>query len=221
MLALPFPSTVRTAGRERALVREGLAAVEAVALALAETSALVHLPDEVLVLLAPAPRCCNGTLPALARVNLRIETLDFILDYTKGTPRRQAEVAHMIDTKALQVFAAASIVVGLAAAGPLREGTAAWLFGAALFIYVAAAVAAFCVLRTRDFRVVDDAYNIWPQYWNQEDLVVKHALIDDITSASAENADLLGSKGRALKWLVLATAAEVLLVGSAVIASLS
>jgi hypothetical protein len=161
------------------------------------------------------------TSRTLARVKPRTETLDFILDYTKGTPRRQAEVSHEIDTKALQVFAAASIVLGLAAAGPLREGTAAWLFGAALFAYVAAAVAAFCVLRTRDFRIVDDADNIWPRYWNVELLDVKHALVDDITSASAENADLLGSIGRALKWLVVATAAEVLLVGSAVIASLS
>jgi hypothetical protein len=99
--------------------------------------------------------------PTLAGVELRTETLDFILDYTKDTPRRQDEVSHMIDTKALQLFGAASIVLGLAAAGPLREGAAAWLFGAALVVYVAAAVAAFSVLRTRDFRVVDDADNIW------------------------------------------------------------
>jgi hypothetical protein len=157
----------------------------------------------------------------LADVELRAETLDFILDYTKDAPRRQAEVSHMIDTKALQVFAAASIVLGLAAAGPLREGAAVWLFGVALFVYVGAAVAAFFVLRTRDFRVVDDAENIWPQYWHVELVDVKHALVDDITSASAENADLLGSKGRALRWLVVATAVEVVLVGSAVIASLS
>jgi hypothetical protein len=166
------------------------------------------------------------TSPTLAYVEPRSETprpetLDFILDYTKAAPGRQAETSHMIDTKALQVFAAGSIVLGLAAAGPLRHGAAAWLFGAALFIYVGAAVAAFSVLRTRDFRVVDDADHIWPRYWDVELADVKHALVDDITSAYAENAVLLGSKATALKWLVGATAAEVLLVGSAVIASLS
>jgi hypothetical protein len=51
-------------------------------------------------------------------VELRSENLDFILDYTKGAPRRQAETSHGIDTKALQVFAAGSVVLGLAAAGP-------------------------------------------------------------------------------------------------------
>jgi hypothetical protein len=157
----------------------------------------------------------------LADVELRPETLDLILDYTKGTPRRQAEVAHMIDTKALQVFAAASIVLGLAAAGTLREGVAAWLFGAALLVYLVAVVAAFSVLRTRDFRIVDDADNIWPRFWDSEPLDVKHALIDDITSAYAVNAELLRSKGRALTWVVGATATEAVLVGSAVIASLS
>jgi hypothetical protein len=86
---------------------------------------------------------------------------------------------------------------------------------------VIGAVAAFSVLRTRDFRVTDDADHIWPRYWNVELEDLKHALVKDITSAYGENADLLGSKGHALKWLVVATAAEVLLVGGAVIASLS
>jgi hypothetical protein len=161
------------------------------------------------------------TSRTVSGVELRSETLDFILDYTKGAPRRQAETSHGIDTKALQVFAAGSVVLGLAAAGPLRHGAAAWLFGAALFVYVVAAGAAFSVLRTRDFRVVDDADYIWPQYWNAELVDIKHALVDDIASAYVENAVLLGSKGKALKWLVGATAAEVLLVGGAVIASLS
>jgi hypothetical protein len=45
-------------------------------------------------------------------------------------------------------------------------------------------------------------------------------LVTDITSAYAQNADLLGSKGVALRWLVGLTAVEVLLVGAAVLASL-
>jgi hypothetical protein len=103
----------------------------------------------------------------------------------------------------------------------LRDGAAAWLFGAALFVYVIAAGAAFSVLRTRAFRVVDDADHIWARYYDEELEDVKHALVDDISSAVAENAVLLGSKGKALKCLVAATAVEVLLVGLAVIASLS
>lgn len=153
--------------------------------------------------------------------DFRPETLDFILDYTKAAPGRQGETLHAIDTKALQVFAAGSIVLGLAAAGSLRHGAAAWLFGAALAVYVVATVAAFLVLRTRDFRVVDDADQIWARYYDAELEDVKHALVDDIASASAYNAVLLRSKGRALRCLVAATAVEVLLVGLAVIASLS
>ena len=110
---------------------------------------------------------------------------------------------------------------GLAAAGSLRHGAAAWLFGAALVVYLVVAGAAFLVLRTRDFRVVDAADRIWFQYYDAELQDVKHALVDGISSAYAKNAALLGSKGKALKCLVVATAAEVLLVGLAVIASLS
>jgi len=119
------------------------------------------------------------------------------------------------------VFAAGSIVLGLVAAGPLRHGAAAWLFGAALLLYLVAAGAAFCVLRTRSFRVVDDADQICTRYYDEELEDVKHALVDDISSAYAENAVLLGSKGRALKVLVVATAVEVLLVGLAIMASRS
>jgi hypothetical protein len=155
------------------------------------------------------------------RPDLRPDTLDFILDYTKGAPARQADTSHEIDTKALQVFAAGSIVLGLAAAGPLRHGAAAWFFGAALFVYGVVAFAAFSVLRTRDFRVVDDADHIWPRFWNVDLADVKLALVKDITSAFTENSVLLNSKGRALKWLVGATAAEVLLVGLALFVSLS
>lgn len=157
----------------------------------------------------------------LADAGVRPETLDFILEYTKAAPGRQGETSQAIDTKALQVFAAASVVLGLAAAGPLRHGVAAWLLGAALVVYAIAAGAAFSVLRTRDFRVVDDGDRIWTRYYDAELEDVKHALVDDITSACAENAVLLGSKGKALKWLVAATAAEVLLVGLAVILRVS
>lgn len=149
------------------------------------------------------------------------ETLDFILDYIKDGPKRQLEAASAIDSKALQVFAAASIVVGLASAGPLRHGTAAWVYGAGLFVYLAAAAAAFDVLRTRKFRVVDDADHIWPRYWNVELAKVKYALVADITAAFEHNAELLGDKAFALKCLVGATAAEVALVGAAVIVSLA
>lgn len=63
--------------------------------------------------------------------------------------------------------------------------------------------------------VVDDAPNIWPNYWHVEDLTkIKHALIDDVTSAYAENARLLRSKGQGLKVLVGFSALDVLLVGS-------
>jgi hypothetical protein len=157
----------------------------------------------------------------LQHASVPSETLEFILDHTKDAPGRQAETAHQIDAKAIQTFAAGSIVVGLAAAGPLRHGLAAWLFGVALLLYVAAAIAAFSVLRVRDFRVVDDADHIWPRYWNVELVNIKHALVADVTSAYAENANLLGSKGVALKWLMIATATEVVLVGSAVLASLA
>jgi hypothetical protein len=85
-------------------------------------------------------------------MKLQAETLDFIVDYTKATSRGgKPKPAHMIDTKALQVFAAASIVLGLAAAGLCEKAFAAWLFGAAI-----ATVTAFMVLRTRRFRIVDD-----------------------------------------------------------------
>jgi hypothetical protein len=88
-------------------------------------------------------------------------------------------------------------------------------------VYLVVAFSAFLVLRTRDFRVVDDADHIWPKYWHLELVKINHALVDDLTSAYTENAGLLRSKASALKVLVVPTALEVVLVSVAVIASLA
>jgi hypothetical protein len=52
-------------------------------------------------------------------------------------------------------------------------------------------------------------------------LAIDAGHVDDVTSAYAANAKLLRGKAKGLRFLVGATAAEVILVGAAVLASLA
>jgi hypothetical protein len=64
LLDLALAPARRAANCDRASVGERPPAVDAIALALAKTPALIHLLDQVFVRLAPVPRCVDRTLPA-------------------------------------------------------------------------------------------------------------------------------------------------------------
>jgi hypothetical protein len=150
------------------------------------------------------------------------ETLELIYEQTRGGPARQVAAAEAIDSKAVQVFAAASVVLGLGtfAASDLNTLSAV-LYALAAAAYLRAGWAALKILRTRSYRVVDSADRWWPSHRLAETVFVREQILNDLASAAAENRQLLDEKGAPLDTLLVATALEALLVAGAVVAALA
>jgi hypothetical protein len=60
---------------------------------------------------------------------------------------------------------------------------------------------------------------LWNEFWQEGATDIKHAIIDDVSSSYVENRRHLVTKAWALRVAFVATAAEVLLVVSALIAA--
>src|SRR5688572_16037741 len=94
------------------------------------------------------------------------QVLDFLYEITKDTPQGQLEAARALDTKLVQVFGPASVVMGLtqllgATGGAIGTG----LLIAALVLYLAVVVTCMAGLWARDFRVSWHADALWRRYW--------------------------------------------------------
>jgi hypothetical protein len=151
------------------------------------------------------------------------EALELIYEQTRGGPARQQTSFDSIDAKAVQVFAAASVVLGLGTfttATHLR-GIATLLYVFAVLAYVAAGRAAWAILRVRSFRVVDGADRWWPTHRHADPGYLLEQLLDDLATAFQENRARLATKGHPLDLLLSATAIEAVLVAGAVIARLA
>ena len=146
------------------------------------------------------------------------DTLEFMWSATKEAPERQLESARAADTKMVQIFAAASIVIGLAGfatGGAVSDRAVGSLIAAALAAYIFSAFFAFLHLRTRRFRRSLQADVMWTEHWQDEVLDIKHSLVADISSAYRHNKQLLENKARFSLAALVATGLEVVLVGAA------
>jgi hypothetical protein len=155
----------------------------------------------------------SGSLPPRA-------SLDFLYEHLKDGLAAQYDGAGSLDAKAVQSFAATSVVIGLAAAGGGRSGAEAWLIGAAIVFYVVAVAATVFVLWVRRFRVSDDADQIWERYWQADVADIKHALLADIADGYRENDGLLSRKRKGLAIALICGGLEAALVGASLITAL-
>lgn len=144
---------------------------------------------------------------------LRPETLDFIFSASRETLPKQTEAAVGMDAKAIQVFAVASVVIGLAAAGGIRTSAPRALGVLLVAAYVVAAVTSLMTLWVRQFRVSDGTEQLWRNYWADPVDEIKHALIADVADGEVENRGLLAHKRQLLGYAIGATAVESVLVG--------
>ena len=60
---------------------------------------------------------------------------------------------------------------------------------------------------------------LWNEFWQEDVADIKHAIIDDVSSSYVENRRHLVTKRWALRFALAATAAEVLFVVGALIAT--
>jgi hypothetical protein len=147
---------------------------------------------------------------------LNEDTVNLIFEIIRDNPERQVADAKDLDTKMIQVFSAASVVIGLVSFAGRPSNHSWWidvLTGGLLFFYGATALVAFMHLRARKFRRNLYASNLWRDAWDRTPTEIKHALIVDISEAYVHNKPILNQKGRFIQIAVVTTGVEVALVG--------
>jgi hypothetical protein len=147
---------------------------------------------------------------------LNEDTVKLIFEITRDNPERQVADAKDLDTKMVQVFSAASVVIGLVSFADRPSQDSWWidvLIGCLLISYGATALVAFMHLRARQFRRSLYAGNLWREAWDRTPMEIRHALIVDISEAYVHNKPILNQKGRFIQIAVVTTGVEVALVG--------
>lgn len=150
---------------------------------------------------------------------LSSETLNFLFDYTKGAPDKQLERVASLDGKMVQVFSAASVIIGLGGLSGHSGGVAGAVFIAlAVVAYVFVGLFAVKHLRVRDFHRSLQADELWRHLWHHRVEDIKHSLVDDIARAYAHNKGIMDDKAATLQRARAAVAVEVVFVGCALVA---
>jgi hypothetical protein len=146
-------------------------------------------------------------------------TAALIYEHTRDGPARQAATSDAVDSKAFQLFSAASVVLGFGtfASGHLNTTTAV-LYGLAAAAYLLVACFTWQIVQPRRFQVTTAADRWWPSHEQLAPHRVRERLLDDLAGASKENRAILAEKTKPLGWLMAAAGVEVLLIAAAVIA---
>jgi hypothetical protein len=161
-----------------------------------------------------------GSAPA-DRSEINGETLGLIYDHLRDAPGRRIEDGQRQESKAVSLFAAATVLIGLAGISLPRAGDWHWLVvllsvGVALAYAVAVGATAF-TLWPRSYRAADYDGSLWRTHWNKEPAAVRHAIVDDITQGSRVNQSANARREVGVYWVLWATAAEGLLVAALLI----
>lgn len=151
----------------------------------------------------------------MAAANINPETLDFILETTKAGPEGQARDFDALDAKTINVFSAASVIIGLASfARDFGDWPTTVLFGMALAAYAVVVGGVILAVKVREFRFTSHASNLWSMYQHAEPEAIKRALAQDIAETYDENNVIIKRKALGARVAVFATAGESLFVGA-------
>jgi hypothetical protein len=138
-------------------------------------------------------------------------TLDLIFDVTQHGPPNQFREMEALDAKLVQVFGAASIVIGLAGI---------FFLVMAVIAYIAAAAAALWGMRMARTRRPYHSDSLLKDFWQSSAQEVKYALAYELPSIHSHNETIIESKANAARIAMIATALEVVAVGAMVVCSI-
>jgi hypothetical protein len=149
------------------------------------------------------------------------ETVNVIYDRLSNVAELQFGDQANLDGKMIQVFSAASVVMGLtglsASAATKNPTAVAALLGVALAAYAAVAVLTGVELWVRQFKSLRFGATLWEYEWDQPPEQVKLAVIDKVKGAYETNRRILEDKGKLLVAGILATGLEVAFVAASII----
>lgn len=141
------------------------------------------------------------------------ETVKTFYELVKDVPERQIDNGAALDTKMVQVFSAASVVVGLTALS--FASTAArggWevtvLLVIAMLAYVATAYVAFQHLRPKRYKRLKFD-EIWRYCWPLKPEEIQRVVITKATEAFTHNAPILDSKSHTIQAVLITFGVEV------------
>lgn len=148
------------------------------------------------------------------------DTLDFLFEYTRDAPAKQLLAADRLDGKIVQVFAAASVLLGLAAVrGGHRTAAVTALLVVAVVAYLGVVIASVCAVGVRQYKANNHADELWRRFWRDDVRDIKHALVASTSAAYEDNRTTLGRKGFAVQVAILATGVEAMAIGVAMLIS--
>lgn len=149
--------------------------------------------------------------------NPRPETTRFFVDALSDVNAEQLAAVEGRDSKAVQVFAAASVVLGLVAASDRALDQT--LFVVAIGAYVAAAIATGYAIWPRAVfvRPYDE---LWENLHHESVDDARHTLVDVLATAYPDNERILTEKRWALAVAIAATGIETVLVAAALASAL-
>jgi hypothetical protein len=149
------------------------------------------------------------------------ETLDLIFEHVKDAPEKQLQDVTALDSKYVQVFAGASVILGaVALIDPKHGGT--WptiLVAVALGIYLVMAVVSFIHLRTVTLNGSRYGDTLWDDFKDDPPEDVKLGIVLKVKEDYAHNTRLIQGKAKTLNAGLFLTAVEAICVAGAVLAS--
>ncbi len=143
------------------------------------------------------------------------DTADFLLEYVRDAPERQLSAADAVHATLVQVFAAASVVVGLVALADFSP----WYIVGAGAAYAGVALSTVIGLWSRNFQTTRYPDVLWSQYYMDSPAAIKLELVAKIADVYPKNREILKFKHWALVGALTSLAVEVGFIVVAVIGS--
>ena len=151
------------------------------------------------------------------------DSVGFILDHIRGAPEKQIQAIDTLDTKMIQIFISASIVIGLAGLSATSV-SGRWEvvpLAIAVLAYVWVAAVAIIHLLPRELRWNLHADTLWPTYSRYSVTDIKEVLVRDTSEAYAANRRVLDAKSNTILVALIGAGIEVAFVGIAIIMPLA
>lgn len=156
---------------------------------------------------------------AVAQVEqLDSKMVEVVFELTKGAPEQQISSSSSLDSKMVQIFGAASVVMGFLGLSSSNDliGGYWWmlvLLVGALASYVFTAVLAFMHLEPKEFwRNLEVSRWLDPLYRDLDEDGFRRLALVDTGKAYTHNNGILKKKARYIRCALASTACEVLLV---------
>lgn len=142
-------------------------------------------------------------------------TIEFILGWTREGISRQIADHDSIERRLMHALASAGVVVGLAGVSSLGRATHAEIamLIAIIFSFACVAAAAAAGSWTRRYRFVDYGDSLWATCHDWTANEIRHFLASKVPAVIAHNREIGQAKGKCLRWALIFTGTEVVLVG--------